>query len=85
MGQGIIRISQAVMRDLLLLPSDFQVVAMFYDFDRGALMVAVDHPSIPAREIQFDRLPDVSPIYSVVETDHGRTVVRSGLTIEGVE
>jgi hypothetical protein len=82
MGQGIVRIAQSVMHDLLLLPPDWRVVAMFYDFNMGALLVAVEHPSIPERDME-EGLPVVTPRYTRAQTTTGSTVMLANLEIEG--
>jgi hypothetical protein len=81
MGQGIVKIAQAVMRELLLLPPDWRVTGMFYDFDIGTLLVSVEHPSVPQRDMG-ENLPVVTPHYSQVQTTKGRTVNLVNLVIE---
>ena len=67
-GHGMIVISQRLIRDLLRLPANYEVVGMSHDYYRNCLNVYLQSDELP-EVAEFAELPRLNPIYN--RDEHG--------------
>ena len=73
MPNGIISIPLSALKDMLMLPEDYNVSHAYYDNSSGLLLIGVHHPDIPDTG-EGNRLADIKPVYQQKITDDGRMI-----------
>ena len=72
MGRGIIKVDLESMKELLMLPKDYEVISAAYDHESEILDVVVQSEQITTRH--GNNLARVTPSYNQTSTDHGPVV-----------